>query len=291
MAKPSQVESESGEDNEDDLDAEVANTFQKAAAEKDEPKSILRKVSKYEKGQTPNTSRMGLQSSLSMRSTHLPTASALNQMTSSGVVRHPSIAGSMTSSQMMMMPVPPNGVQRTPSMNVESFNQQMMLQKMMTQGNYDMVRPAHPYSPAIATPPDSTYDVPRPSYPGSHVGSFVGSQVMAPPPHSQMSNMPPQMAPPQMSNPHQRQGSFQGGFPDHAQMPNFNQPHFMEGPPHGQVPNGFGPPGSQLPPHMQGAPGHHQGPPGQEQYDNMQFNNMAPPPFNMGPGHGQQGFY
>ena len=119
MAKPSQVESESGEDNEDDLDAEVANTFQKAAAEKDEPKSILRKVSKYEKGQTPSTSRMGLQSSLSMRSTHLPTASALNQMSSSGVVRHASIAGSMTGSQMMMMPVPPNGVQRTPSMNVE----------------------------------------------------------------------------------------------------------------------------------------------------------------------------
>lgn len=96
----------------------------------------------------------------------------------------------------------------------------MMLQQMMTQGNYDMVRPSHQFSPAIATPPDSTYDVPRPSYPGSHVGSFVGSQGMPPPQHSQMSNMPPQhiQAPPQMTNTHQRQGSYQGGFADPGQM-------------------------------------------------------------------------
>ncbi|CBY41927.1 unnamed protein product, partial [Oikopleura dioica] len=103
--------------------------------------------------------------------------------------------------------------------------------------------------------------------------------------------LPPQMVPPQINNPHQRQGSYQGGFPEHTQMQNFNQPHFLDGPPHGQVPNGFG---QQLPPHMQGAPGlgPHQGQhPGQEQYDNMQFNNMGQPPFNMGPGHGQQGFY
>ncbi|CAG5089819.1 Oidioi.mRNA.OKI2018_I69.PAR.g12361.t1.cds [Oikopleura dioica] len=289
IAKPSQVESESGEDNEDDLDAEVAQTFEKA--QENEPKSILRKVSKYEKGQAPSMNRMGLQSSLSMRSTNLPTASALNQMNSSGIVRHASIAGSMTGSQMMMMP-PNSSVQRTPSMNLEGFNQQMMLQQMMTQGNYDMVRPSHQFSPAIATPPDSTYDVPRPSYPGSHVGSFVGSQGMPPPQHNQMSNMPPQHIqppPPQMNNPHQRQGSYQGGFADPGQIQNFNQPQFMEGPPQGQMPNGFGPPGQQIPPHMQGPPGPHPGQhgPGPEQYDNMQFNNV--PPFNMGPG--PQGFY
>ena len=56
------------------------------------------------------------------------------------------------------------------------------------------------------------------------------------------------------------------------------------------VPNGFGPSVPPLPPHMQDTAGH-QGPLGQEQYDIMQFNNMSLPPFNIGPGHGQQGFY
>lgn len=86
--------------------------------------------------------------------------------------------------------------------------------------------------------------------------------------------------------------------PPHEQVPNGfgptgpgqQMPPHMQGPP-GQVPNGFGPtgPGQQMPPHMQGPPGPHPGPPGPEQYDNMQFNNM--PPFNMGPGPGPQGFY
>ena len=194
------------ENDEEELDKEVASmTKDVADGQLDDqdvdpeesrglgPKSILRKVSKYEKSE----GEMGAKRVQALRSTMSMSSQGQNQFQNSSpqmqqVVRRASMA------QMSPMGNPglPPQVQRTASMSMTSgdlgfnpygqptqqqmMNQQAMMGSQQQLNQYDMVRPHHMQHPGhVPTPPDQIYDVPRNMTMGSHMGSMVGSQMNA----------------------------------------------------------------------------------------------------------------